>query len=68
MAEYVEKKDAERLAFNHPYTAKEWISKLHSIDIVRCSECRYAKTCCQNVIDDPDGVPDKLYYCSHGER
>lgn len=38
------------------------------VEVVRCKDCKYEKTCCQNIIDDPEGVPVQIDYCSHGER
>lgn len=39
-----------------------------AVEVVRCKECRYEKTCCRNIIDDPVGVPVSIDYCSYGER
>lgn len=38
------------------------------VEIVRCKDCKYEKTCCRNIIDDPDGIPVQIDYCSYGER
>ena len=39
-----------------------------AVEVVRCKDCRYEKTCCRNIIDDPVGVPVSIDYCSYGER
>ena len=38
-------------------------------ELVRCKDCKYKESCCQNVITDPDwGLPEQIEYCSYGER
>lgn len=44
------------------------IKALSEPSIVRCKECIHNEKCCQNIIDDPDGVPTEITSCSHGER
>ena len=72
MSDYIKREDAENAILGRCDESALWaIRRLPSADVVevvRCNDCKYEKLCCRNIIDDPDGVPVQVDYCSHGER
>ena len=45
------------------------LPKADVVEVVRCKDCKYKKSCCQNVITDPDWcIPEQIEYCSCGEK